>query len=792
MTEQARHRDRALRQLGISRGTETRNRGARKLLTNCIDEVANGGREWVDKAISKPGVNHTSVKFLSQLDSHVVAALASRAILDAISRERTISSVASKIGKTLEDEARSNHIKRSHPLFFESMDAYMQREKRGEEFRVRQQKGAMRSLNKDNYDFWTSTERVHVGLACLEIFKARTGLIEFSKRYLRAKKAMTYVIPSDDCMEWLEEFAKNTEALTPVYMPMVEPPAPWVDGDPTSGGYTAQFRRPVAIVKTFNKNFIKDLEGHSMPEVYSSINRLQAVPWRINNRLYETMREFWDKGLEEINSLPMNRVKELPSKPDDISSNRDALRAWCRKATQIYRFNVDMKMHRISLVKILNLSERLLDQDIYFPAHCDFRGRAYYIPTFLQPQGSGYARALLEFAEAKPLGKNGAGWLRVHIANCFGEDKVPFEARQAWVEMNRDRILAVANDPFSNRWWLDADEPWMFLRACMEYQSYSQSSDPENFKSSLPILLDASSNGLQILSLLKRDPKGAEATNCCESARPKDIYTKVADELIEQLRDRPEPQAREWLKFGITRSLVKRPVMTLPYGATLYGFGQQIEEAAIAQANKNDQLWEDQSIRKRVMWMAKRVSHAIAKVVPDAASTMSWLRSMAGKVAATNTPLSWISPCGFLVHQSYFLQQSRTVKTTIAGEFRYVALNESIPGQVSVRRQTNAVAPNFVHSLDASIMHKTVNKCSDFPMVTIHDCFGCHASNVDELLRQTKEAFIEVFETCQLTDFQHQLNGLLPEEERLETNIEMMDFGDFAIAKIRDASYLFG
>ena len=787
MVEKAILKDKHLRQLGIRKGTETWNGGVKKLLTNSIDEVASGIREWIDEAYSRPGVRHTSVKFLEQLNSHVAAALANRVILDAVTRERTISSVASKIGKTLEDEARFTSIKKEHPRFFSAMDAYMKREKRGQEFRINQQKKAMRI--KDSYCSWTATERVHVGLVCLEIFKSRTGLIEFTKRYLKAKRALTYVIPSDDCMRWIEDYHKNTEALNPVYMPMVVPPNRWVDGEPTSGGYQASFQRPVAIVKTFNTEFIKELEGFSMPEVYSSVNKLQAVPWRINDRLFQVMKEFWDNGLEEIGGLPLSKVRELPRKPEDISTNREAMKAYCQEATAVYTSNVRTKMHRISMVKILSLSQQFLGQDLYFPVQCDFRGRAYYIPPFLNPQGSGYARALLDFAEAKPLGENGANWLRVHIANCFGEDKVSFEARQAWVEMHREQIMACAGDPFTHRWWLEADEPWMFLRACIEYQSYSH--NPKEFKSSLPILLDASSNGLQILSLLKRDAKGAEATNCCESGEPKDIYSRVADELVCILKNRPEPQAKQWLDFGIERSLVKRCVMTLPYGATLYGFAKHLEEAGAEQAAKSGKDWTNLGLRKSTMWMARRVSHAIAKVVPNAAVTMSWLKEIAREVSEENIPVRWVSPCGFLVNQSYFNQVAKTIKTTIAGSFRYVVLNESIPEEINSRRQIQAIAPNFVHSLDAAVMHRVVNKCP-FPLVTIHDCYGTHAGNIDELLRQTKEAFVEVFTPCQLTQFQEQLGGLLPSGKLLKTNTESVDFGDFEIAKIRNASYLFG
>jgi len=789
MMDRAVIRDQKRRESGISRGRETRSGGAKKLLVNCTDEVAKGIHEWVTDASSKPGVRHTSVQYLAQLDPHVTAVLASRVILDSISRERTLTAVASTIGKLLEDEARFTHIKGEHPKFFNHIAAYMKRTKHGEDFRRSKQKASMRRHKLDSYTSWSTTARVHVGLACLEIFKARTGLIEFSKRYLRAKRAITYVLPTDDCMEWLEQYAQNTEALTPSFLPMVEPPIQWVDGDPTSGGYGAEFKRPIYIVKSYDPKYLKSLEGFSMPEVYESINRLQSVPWRVNERIYKVMQEFWDRDLDVQGGWTMTRVRHKPDIPEDFHTNYAAYKAWCSTATQIYKSNVDTKMHRVGLIKILTAAKKFLGQDIYFPAQCDFRGRTYYIPTFLNPQGSGYSRALLDFAEAKPLGESGANWLRVHIANCFGEDKVSFEARQAWVEMHREEIMACAGDPFNHRWWLEADEPWMFLRACIEYQSYSH--NPKEFKSTLPILLDASSNGLQILSLLKRDAKGAEATNCCESGEPKDIYSRVADELVCILKNRPEPQAKQWLDFGIARSLVKQPVMTLPYGAKLYGFSKQIEGAAMAQAMKNDQLWGELELGKTVMWMAKRVAQAIARIVPDAASTMIWLQDIAKEVASNNKALKWVSPCGFPVSQGYYEMRAKTVKTTIAGSFRYVVLNESIPEEVNVRRQVQAIAPNFVHSLDSAVMHRVVNKCP-FPLVTIHDCYGTHAGNIDELLRQTKEAFVEVFTPCQLTQFQEQLGGLLPSGKLLKTNTESVDFGDFEIAKIRNASYLFG
>ena len=37
---------------------------------------------------------------------------------------------------------------------------------------------------------------------------------------------------------------------------------------------------------------------------------------------------------------------------------------------------------------------------------------------------------MLEFAEAKPLGERGLYWLKIHLANLHGQDKLTFTGRE--------------------------------------------------------------------------------------------------------------------------------------------------------------------------------------------------------------------------------------------------------------------------------------------------------------------------------------------------------------------------
>jgi DNA-directed RNA polymerase len=71
----------------------------------------------------------------------------------------------------------------------------------------------------------------------------------------------------------------------------------------------------------------------------------------------------------------------------------------------------------------------------------DFRGRVYPIPPHLNHMGADIARGILLFSESKPLGERGLYWLKVHLANKVGKDKLALDERVAYVET----ILDVVN-----------------------------------------------------------------------------------------------------------------------------------------------------------------------------------------------------------------------------------------------------------------------------------------------------------------------------------------------------------
>lgn len=68
---------------------------------------------------------------------------------------------------------------------------------------------------------------------------------------------------------------------------------------------------------------------------------------------------------------------------------------------------------------------------------------------------------MLTFADAKPLGKRGLYWLKVHLANFAGKDKMSFDDRAKYVDDNMENVRASAKDAFTeNPWWKTLDDPF--------------------------------------------------------------------------------------------------------------------------------------------------------------------------------------------------------------------------------------------------------------------------------------------------------------------------------------------
>jgi DNA-directed RNA polymerase len=128
--------------------------------------------------------------------------------------------------------------------------------------------------------------------------------------------------------------------------------------------------------------------------------------------------------------------------------------------------------------------------------------------------------------------------------------------------------------------------------------------------------------------------------------------------------------------------------------------------------------------------------------------------------------VTWQTPDGFLVHMFEQMTDIQRTKTQLAGMF--VVRIGNYTNELNKRRQRNAVAPNFVHSMDAAHLRATIIKARAqgiTSLALIHDDYGTHAADTDGLHKVIRECFVEQYSgVCPLERFKAWQEAILKEK----------------------------
>ncbi len=514
----------------------------------------------------------------------------------------------------------ASHLK----LFYEDLQRRgMGKSKRAVRFAMKRAKQAM-----NDTEMWTSDDLAHLGAALLSILTEHAKVndngrdepaFRVEKRWSnRGSKSTSFITIHDRIHKiFLEDEYLSWAANTTRHMPMIVPPTNWTG--PNTGGYRWL---EVDMMRTHRSNVQKEALQHSdLSIVCDGLNILGKTPWKINKDILEVGEYCWDNNIP-IGDIPSRTDLDVPPEPiypssaydPDMYANKDdpatmekinALQLYRDSTTKYHRAiqkNMDLRSLRCSAMLKLNQANKFKDfKKIYFPYNLDFRGRAYPVPPHLSNVGSDLCRGMLTFSEAKPLGKRGLYWLKVHLANFAGKDKVSFDDRAQYVDDNMEMVRQSVTDPFSgSKWWMELDDPFQGLATCREIISAIDSGNPETYMCSLPVHMDGSCNGLQHYAAIGRDTVGGKAVNLLEGDGPEDVYVGVMHEVIRRVKKEAETdiifdveeenlnakqkkaiknnKAAKLINGLIDRGVVKRTVMTSVYGVTYIGARQQIQE----------------------------------------------------------------------------------------------------------------------------------------------------------------------------------------------------------------------
>ena len=570
--------------------------------------------------------------------------------------------------------------------------------------------------------------------------------------------------------DWIADHDTTLASLSPVYLPMIVPPRPWTSL--SGGGYLVT---PLNLLKRQPTTRAKPLlKKADMTIVLSAVNAMQNTPYRINQKIYRYQRKAWDEG-HLFFGLPAHTVGQMPPRlADDADPKLITERK--RERAAAFMQNSRIKGTRKVITLRLSLCERLLDEPrLFFPHQLDHRGRAYPVPQLVHPQSDDSGRSLLEFADGKPLGERGAYWLAVHIANCYGKNKVSFDKRVRWVHEHEPEIIAFADNPFEaspcrarasrhlrpHRFWHEADKPWMFLAACLEWKDFREQGP--DFLSHLPVSMDGTCNGYQHLSAMGRDPIGGSATNLIPGDQPEDMYQEVAYHVsIRIMFDAEYGSAREArgrqaeassddreaareLLGKIDRSSVKHATMTTPYGVTRGTIYKQLLEQEPVKSSKDP--------KKCARYLAKVLEECIPEVAVEAGNIMKWLRQVAGVLAKANRGMTWTTPAGFrVVHE---IREPKIVRVATS-DHTFVVYELDERRKIDVRKQADGIVAHLVHSFDAAHMMRTVHRLLSegvYHFAMVHDSFGVHACDIDLLHRVLREEFVRIYSEPALMNF---------------------------------------
>lgn len=637
--------------------------------------------------------------------------------------------------------------------------------------------------------------------------------------------------------------------VKPKMQPMVVPPLPWLS--PDQGPYLT--KRTQLVRAHSSRLLDDALAAADFQEVLDGLNALGECAWMVNRPLYNVASSLWEEkravaGLVDRHDVPMPKASDYYEAGkysrlvDEQRQLRGAAKALEKEeggdtagfsvgedlaattsgsgveggiyeskifnAAEVKELRGGFRTYRTLRRKAIKKNRELFslrantgyemdqaaafvgDERFYLPHNVDFRGRAYPLPGYLQHMRADNMRAMLTFAgPGIPLGERGVYWLKVHLANKLGSDKLPFEGRIAVAEEAIPRALKAAQNPLADanlEWWSTKSDPFQLLAACFEIEAAmgrdGNETSMRSFHSTLPVAMDGSCNGLQHYAALGRDEHGGLKVNLIPSARPQDVYTGVA-ELV-QKRVNAEAAAgnihAQVLLGKVNRKVVKQTVMTSVYGVTLIGARKQL-------ANRlREQGMDDEDSFNASLQLARWTTDALADMFSGARQTMDWLASAAASIARSGSEVQWLTPLGLPVVQPYRKVELSLIQTSMQ-RISVGEMGEHMP--VASQQQTTAFSPNFVHSVDSSHMLMTASACrrAGIQFASVHDSFWAHAANVDGMNRLLREKFIELHSRELLVELRDSMIARHP-----KVNLpDLPERGDLKIESVLESPYFF-
>jgi DNA-directed RNA polymerase len=699
-------------------------------------------------------------QYLKEIEPEAAAAIALKVTFDKVFSPRDkaneIATIITAIGSALEQEAQMRWYEAQDPDLLDRIRRNYWHTSCG----TRQKVTVARTLmNRHDYEWqsWGTVVRAKLGAWLLDCVMKATGWFE-RVTVKRFNGTPTLIIPSASFAAIKDNLIQEALLFAPMAWPMLIPPRDWSPISP--GGYLLnEVMRGHEMVRRGDNALIQG----SRPLLF--LNKLQKTAYTLNPFVVEVAEVLMERGYRLGKFLPIVEIP-LPNKPLDIADNAEARKAYRRAAAEVMNENAAAFRRSCRTRMTMQTVELFKGKErFYLPASFDYRGRCYFIPSFLTPHDTDFGKSLIRFAEPAFMTPEAEQWIAFQVATCYGNglDKATMQERQEWVRDNHDLISRVASNPLVYiHLWEAADEPWQFLAACEEFNACVIKCSRS--WTSLSIAVDATCSGLQILAGLARDQSTARMVNVLPGEKPQDAYKAVAENAKTRLPEK--------LAVLLDRKVTKRTCLTIPYNATKHSSRAYIREAL---KEKGAEFTPDE-----LTLIVNAVREAMFEIFPGPMRVMDWIKQEVGAAFKRGADyLQWESPSGFVVKQNRRKRVVKRIMLQILGRCD-INLTTGFEGP-DVNGHKSSTAPNLIHSVDASLLHLAFLKFNS-PFTVIHDSVLCRATDMGELNHVVRETYYEIF-----------ANGNLLQEfaEAIGAETEPPIIGDLDLDSVLESTYFF-
>jgi DNA-directed RNA polymerase len=635
----------------------------------------------------------------------------------------------------------------------------------------------------------TNKERYYLGLNLLSILE-RAEIIQLNKFWDGPASSPIAVSFTNHVTEGLT--TAHSDFLTRAkirYRPMIVPPFKHTL-DMSGGTHTEHLRKGMVdrgYTYFHGEDYVTEFKGSEPSQaVIDGLNSLMSTEWTVNTRVYEVMDTLFKNNLRVANLPPYELDPVLtqdrldvddPAEVERIKKERSELWSeWYRKENE-----------RIRMCLRLSIAREMIAYGFFYHVYtCDFRGRAYTVTDLLSPQSGDHDRSLILFANPMKQTERGMYWLKVHLANLFDQDKKSFAKRVKWVDDNIAMLRKINDDPHGTLdLWADDKKKknQSFQRLAAVFELFRKDGLTQ-----LPVGMDGSCNGIQHWAAIAKDPIIGQMVNLLPCEEPNDAYGVVAAEVTQSMLplNYKDPWVTMFLEHwegSIKRSVVKRAVMTDPYGVTTRGITDGL-------LNDGHLDWIDKTVKvNAARELTKYVQAAMNTLLTIPNQGKVWLKQVSKVASEKQVHLEWTTPIGFKVRHQYYGKTNGVVNLQSMITSMRVEFNEFVRDEVNGREAQNGISPNFIHSLDASHMFAVIIGlsllgCESYSF--IHDSYGVHAPLVDSLRDITRQEFVRIHEVNQLDRLRQQLS------EYLEVDLpNVPSTGSLDITKVLESEYFF-